>query len=403
MSFIRTIVFCLLFCFIQNILAFNRPVATIPFDVVGSYIVISVGINGKSTLRLILDSGVRNTIITELFKEDSTISLKYGVLRNVYGLGNIDTLKAYESLNNDLQISNRIVLKNKGILVLQNDIFNFTRQTGTKINGLLGSDFFRDYIVKIDYNKKLIKFYDENHFKAPCDYNLLPIFIEDDKMYVELTASAVEGKPKKVKMLIDTGAELTAWFQTFTPNAVSIPSTYIRGRIGVGLGGEINGRYARFSNICFANNCVNHPIVVFPDSITIAPIIANSDRDGTVGSQLLYRFNLIFDIKNNKIYFKPNANFKHKLSYNIAGIEVVEVIPLFPQYEVINVWEDSPASAAGIKKGDIIIEINHNSVYTMTLQEVRSYFEKPSKRRLPLLVERDGKHVLVKLNMKSRL
>ena len=44
----------------------NRPVASVPFEMVGSFVVINVSVNGSGRLRFILDTGVRNTIITEL-------------------------------------------------------------------------------------------------------------------------------------------------------------------------------------------------------------------------------------------------------------------------------------------------------------------------------------------------
>ena len=49
----------------------NKAIATIPFEMVGSYIVLKVSVAGSSPLNFILDTGLRNTIITELHDEQS--------------------------------------------------------------------------------------------------------------------------------------------------------------------------------------------------------------------------------------------------------------------------------------------------------------------------------------------
>ena len=45
------------------------------------------------------------------------------------------------------------------------------------------------------------------------------------------------------------------------------------------------------------------------------------DRNGSVGGEVLKRFNMVFDYPNNKLHLK-NANFKNPFQYNLAGIEL---------------------------------------------------------------------------------
>ena len=111
-----------------------KPVATVPFEMVGSYVVVQVRINNSNKLSLVLDTGVRSTIITELLPGDS-IDLDYTNVRDLQGLGQGVKLNAYLSSSNTLQLSRKFKLTNKTVYVLQEDVFNLTRQTGTKING----------------------------------------------------------------------------------------------------------------------------------------------------------------------------------------------------------------------------------------------------------------------------
>lgn len=376
----------------SDLFAGNKPVASIPFEMVGSYVVVSVRINQSSSLRFILDSGVRNTIVTELLPGDS-LSLSFQNSRDLQGLGRGNSLNAYVSDGNTLKLGRKLQFDNKTVYVLKEDVFNLSRQTGSKINGLIGSDFFDNYVVEIDYSSKRLRFYEPENMVVPKGYGVMPMTIEKQKMYIHLSVLETDSARRSIKMLIDTGAELSAWFQTLTNKAITIPEKSIHGRIGEGLSGEVTGIFARVPQICIANFCVKDPIVAFPDSAAISEIVRTSDRDGTIGSQLLKRFNLIIDTFNKKFYFKPNSSFNKPFVYNIAGIEIAQTLAFFPQIEVINVWKGSPAERAGVKVGDVITEINFEKVFTMTLSDVRGYFEKSSVKPLKIVVRRgDATH-----------
>jgi len=389
--------------FLVNLSATNKPkkIASIPFEIVGSYVIIKVRINDSSTLNLILDSGIRNTIITELMTGDK-ISLNYSDVRELMGLGGGEHLEAYASNSNTLRIG-KLKLDYKTVYVLKNDVFNLSKHTGTKINGLIGVDLFQNYTVEIDYTHKRIRFYDPKTMSLPKGYGMLPINIEAQKMFVELSVIQSDSTRKQVRMLIDTGAELNAWFQTYTKESVELPAKWVQGTIGEGFNGIITGKYGHISQICFGEFCLKNPIVSFPDSAAIKEIISVSKRDGTIGSQLLSRFNLYIDYPQKKIYFKPNENFNNRYAYNVAGIEIIQISPNINLVEVLDVWANSPAAIAGVQKGDQIFEINGSIAFDMTMGEIRKLFETPSKRPLRMTLMRNNKQFMVVIDMKDKI
>ncbi|HJV77810.1 MAG TPA: aspartyl protease family protein [Paludibacter sp.] len=378
----------------------SRKIESIPFEMVGSYVVINVKINDSSPLNLILDSGIRNTIITELEPSDK-ITLSFSDVKDMMGLGGGGILEAYTSNFNLLKIG-KLKFQNKIVYVLKNDVFNLSKHSGSKINGLIGVDFFQDHIVEIDYSSKHIRFYEPTNFEAPKGYEMMPITIESQKMFVELSVVESDSTHKQVKMLMDTGAELNAWFQTTSKESVKVPPKWVQGTIGEGLNGIITGKYSHIPQICFGNFCLKNAIVSFPDSATITGIVTNSRRDGTVGSQLLSRFNLFIDYKQKKFYFKPNKNFKNPYSYNVAGIEIIQYSPVIPVIEVMDVWSNSPAAHAGVQRDDQIIEINGTSAFQMSVGEIRKIFETTSKRPLNLTLKRGKEEIMVQIDMKDK-
>lgn len=395
----RAVILAFLYFLVVDISAGNKPksIASIPFELVGSYVIIKVKINNSSNLNLILDSGIRNTIITELMPGDQ-MTLNYSDVKELMGLGGGDHLEAYASNSNTLKIG-KIKFDYKTVFVLKNDVFNLSKHTGTKINGLIGLDFFQDYAIEIDYSNKRVRFYNSKTLGSPVGYGVLPITIESQKMFVELTVLQSDSTRKPVKMLLDTGAELNAWFQTTSKESVHLPAKWIQGTIGEGLNGIITGKYGHIPQICFGDFCLIKPIVSFPDSSTINGIIANSKRDGTIGSQLLSRFNLFIDYADKKFYFKPNGNFKNRYSYNVAGIEIVQITPLFTLSEVLAVWKNSPAEKAGVLKGDQIMEVNGTRAFEYSLSEIRKIFETPSRNPLKLVLKREKEEVTVEIDM----
>jgi hypothetical protein len=378
----------------------SKKIESIPFEMVGSYVVINVKINDSSPLNLILDSGIRNTIITELEPSDK-ISLNFSDVKDMMGLGGGGILEAYTSNFNLLKIG-KLKLQNKTVYVLKNDVFNLSKHSGTKINGLIGVDFFQDHVIEIDYSSKHIRFYESTNFEAPKGYGMLPISIESQKMFVELSVVESDSTRKQVKMLMDTGAELNAWFQTTSKESVRVPPRWVQGTIGEGLNGIITGKYSHIPQICFGNFCLKNAIVSFPDSATITGIVTNSKRDGTVGSQLLSRFNLFIDYKQKKFYFKPNSNFKKPYTYNVAGIEIIQYSPVIPVIEVMDVWANSPAAHAGVQRDDQIIDINGTSAFQMSIGEIRKIFETPSNHPLNLTLKRGKEEITVRIDMTDK-
>jgi len=378
-----------------------KKIASVPFHVVGSFIVVEVNINTSTKLNLILDSGVNTTIITELDAEDS-LTLNYIGKTKIKGLGPDEGILAYTSYGNIFQ-AGKMKLINQTVYLLEEDIFSLSKHVGTKINGILGANLFDGNIVKIDYNNQRITFYKNESFDAPKGFTGIPMILEGNKMFVTIPVTEADWSTRYSKMLLDTGAELTAWFRSTGVHPIKLPEKKIRSYIGQGLNGEIEGYMGRIYMINLGGHVLNHPIVHFPDSASITGAILSSEREGTIGSQILSRFNMIFDQKRNMLYVKPNWKFKKPFTYNIAGIEMIQEDPAIPFPEISHIREGSPADLAGVQIGDRIIQVNEASVLNTNINVLRNYFEASSRNPLTILLMRGEKNLILKIEMKSVL
>lgn len=380
----------------------NKSIARVPFSMLGSYMVIKANINESSELNFILDTGIRSTIITELQANDS-LSLAFNEERYVQGLGGSDPIFAYVSENNTIHLGRKLSFQNKTVALLQEDVLELSRQIGSPINGLLGADLLEEYIVQIDFIAQKLTFYAKEDFELPPKYHSLPLMVEQQKLYVPLKVTDIHAKEYQLKMLLDTGAGLCAWLRTIGTDVVPLPENKVYGRIGEGISGEVTGYLARIPSVCLGDYCLSNPVVVFPDSVCISDLVINTGRDGTIGSQLLSRFNLFVNVEGKQLHIRPNSNLKKEFSYNVAGLELIQSIVGLPRYEVVEVWADSPAAQAGILPGDIIREVEGDNAYSMSLSELRGYFEQSKKRTLRIELERDGNVLTLNLNLRAKI
>jgi PDZ domain/Aspartyl protease len=311
-------------------------------------------------------------------------------------------MQAWVSDSNILRIGT-FRLKNQTIMIMETDVFNLSKHTGTKMNGILGADFFDNQVVRMDYTRKMIYLYDKNGFAAPKGYVAVPMTIEGHKMFMSAPIQDAKGRIRTVRMLIDTGAELTAWFRSFGKDPVPVPNRKIRGYIGRGLSGDIEGSLGKLNKIWIGDFQLSDPVVAFPDSASISGTNVNAQRDGTVGSQLLSRFDLIFDKEGETMWVKPNYLYRKPFPYNMAGIEVIQDNVTYQLPEVLNVWENSPGQEAGVKEGDYILEINGISGFKISINEIKNIFETRGKSTVQLLLLRNGRSIRLKLKLKNVL
>jgi len=359
--------------------------------------IVEVSINGSTKLNMILDSGATATLLTELTEEDS-LALNYNSLIEIKGLGTGPGVMAYRSQGNELR-AGKIKLGNQTVYVLRENIFSLSNHVGYKINGILGADFFQNNVVRINYNTQIITIYESESYKTPKGYVPIAMTIDKNRMYITLPVTGSNWTVRNATLLLDTGAEVTAWFRSFGDDRIEIPEKRIYRYIGQGLNGVIEGHLGRINQINMKGHTLKAPVVAFPDSLSIAEVISVADRDGIIGGQLLNRFNLIFDYPKRTLWIKPNSNFKKPFTYNIAGLELSIENRFLALPEVCNVSKNSPADRAGILVGDQIFKINEMNALQTNINDIRLRLMTVSKKPVKLILIRGDSTVHAQMEL----
>lgn len=374
-----------------------------PFEYTNNFIIISVLFNNVFPLKFIFDTGAENTIIT---KREITDLLNVDYRRPITILGSdLKTeLKAYIATGISLQLGGELYASQQSLLVLEEDYFRFEQYAGINVQGILGADFLRRFVVHIDYRRKRIRLEDPREFKPPRRrYTKLPVEFFRHKPYLTLPVGLTRQQSPNMKLLMDTGASLTLLVHTNTDTTFQLPDHVIRTNLGVGLGGFLEGYVGRVATVDIGAHQLTNVITNFQDLTEIyeGDVTFLNERNGIIGNEALERFNFIIDYIREEIYLRPNRNFRQKFNYDRSGLSIIASGAAFNSYTVMNVIAGSPADEAGIIKGDQIRVVNGIPAGLMSLQGILRTFQKRVGKRIRLVIKRGEERFPVKFRLRE--
>jgi len=400
----------------QNGFQFNNDKKNkirIPFRFINNLVFIPIKVNGVE-LTFLVDSGAEETILFSLEKI-TEIGLNSVERVKIIGLGGEGPVDGLKSEGNLLEIEG-MKSSNHLLYVVLDPSFNLSSHIGITVNGIIGSSFFKNNLVEINYNNEEVFFYKENprnRKKIEKKYIKVPVSIIDQRPHVN-TSFVIDTVEVKSQLLIDTGNSDALWLFENTSDKINIPEKHFKDYLGEGLGGIVEGKRARISEFSISKFKFKNPIVAFPDSTSIKQILLFSSYLGSVGGETLKRFSVVFDYEHEKVFLKKNKKYNQPFTYNKSGIEIKysgeewvrEMIPvkeilattdppkiisdniltdsryriaLKPLYEIIRLRENSEALKSGLRVGDVIKAINGKPAQRYSLEEINSLFRSDEK------------------------
>ena len=408
-----------------------------PFKLINNLIIIPIEVN-HSELNFLLDTGVSNTIMFNLEVKDS-LKLRNIEKVRLRGLGEGEYLDAYKSTGNYFKMG-KIVNGNHMIYLIPGKKFDLSSQMGTNISGIIGGDLFHDFIIDINYNTKRLHFYKPDGYTySKCKKcKTFDLKFYKKKPYITLTIQPEKGVKTEVKLLIDSGGSDALWLFEKTSKDIKVPEKHFVDYLGKGLSGNIYGKRSKIHKITIGDYFFMNANVAFPDSSSVETAYRHKERDGTLGSEILKRFRIIFDYPNKKITFKKKSNFfKDPFLYNMSGMElsysgtmlvrereqkgsvdmrgtkrttstVIEIVYDYvyafkKSYRITALRKESPAKNAGLALGDVILQINGKPAYTYKLEQITHMFSIKEGKQIRLLIDRDGEILSYAFRLKKML
>jgi hypothetical protein len=275
-----------------------------------------------------------------------------------------------------------------------NDYDILTAVYGEKIDGIIGYSVLSRYIIKLNYDSLKIEFWTKGALKYPRGGFLLrPVITTLPVMQTRIK----DERPIDSRFLYDMGAGLCMMLSTdfIKDSAVLGKKRKLYAKEAEGLGGKIDMnmtviREVRLGPYRFRNV----PVFIFDDTynITSYPFLG-----GLIGNDLLRRFNVILNYEKRDIYLTPNSHFSEPFDYSYSGIELYYVDGIVI---VGDVAKGSPAEAAGLKEGDVVLSIN--KTFGRSLQQLKTELQNAGNK-IKIIVTRDGKLQEYEFKIKSIL
>ena len=360
------------------------------FEFINNLIIIPLLINDSDSLYFILDTGLNVSILTELSMGDS-LALNYTKQVKLGGLGGGESIDALHSYGNTFQISGVRGDFQHLYIILQN-VFNLSSMLGTRVHGLIGYNLFKDFIVEIDYEKKNLTLHRPETYKMRSKRRsyTIPIILNKTKPYIYATIVQKDGSRIRVKLLLDTGGSHAIWLDVNSDPDLTKPEFIRSSYLGIGLNGEIHGEIGRIYALEINDFYFAEPIVVFPDSNSAGLAFGIDGRNGSLGNEILRRFNQVIDYPHNQITLTPNKFYKDPFKINRSGIEIIAPIPGLSYFTISSVRKKSPGNNAGLKPGDILESVNTKRANNLSIEEVYSMFEGKPGKKIKMVVRRNG-------------
>jgi len=377
----------------------KKPAFRLPFKLINNLIIIEVRINHSEPLNFILDTGIKNTLLTNLNNNQSIIVEDINPVK-VLGYGSGDPVEGFLSVDNELKIGDLTLQKCSLILI---DAINFSGKFGLTVNGMMGHEIFNRFIVEIDYVQAQISFF------HPSDFSLLfkrswakySLHLIHYKPFVQLEAEFTKHK-ENLCLMLDLGASDAIWLienEELRLNLKDEPIFYL----GSGINGKITGRRARIQKLNWGNFCFGGVVVSIPDTFSLNPKLLKDKRNGSIGSEILKRFHTIISFQDSCIYLKKNHWYKNPFTYNQSCIEVETPVPGLPLYIIADIGEYSPAKSLNLQLGDEIISINGQSTVNLSLDQINLILSGQRNKRIRMKVMSNGVMNKVKFTLADRI
>ena len=269
-----------------------------------------------------------------------------------------------------------------------------TQVYGEKIDGIIGYSLLSRYIFNINYDSLKISIFTNGRMKYPRGGWLYEPILRTLPVQTARIRDAVTSTSR---FLFDIGAGLCLMLnEDFIEDSNFLDKKRVLyAKEAEGVGGKIDMHLTVIKEIRIGPyRFKNVPSFVFNDTfnLTSYPYLS-----GIIGNDILRRFNLILNYAKREFYFMPNSRYQDPFDYAYSGIELYYI-----DGEIVigDVAAKSPAEAAGLREGDVLIGIN--KLIGQDIQHYKAALQMAGEK-VKIIISRDGQLMEFNFKIKSIL
>ena len=266
---------------------------------------------------------------------------------------------------------------------------------GHQVDGILGSDAFLKYVVRLDYAAASVTFFDANSFVYDGTGATIPITLSANTPNIDVAVDA-GGTSLGVNALFDTGSDgAIGLTRPFVDKHHLLDGRTTVAGFGVGVGGQAAIVIGRLEAVRLGPFAFAQPVVGFSRATQGAT--ASEARDAILGAEILRRFIVTIDYPHKRVILEPNARLGDPFDFDMSGL----VLAKNPRgtVHVLAVRADSPAAQLDVRPGDEVASINGRAADALPLDTILRWLRIPD-REYRLGLRRAGQTVDLTLRTK---
>ena len=308
-------------------------------------------------------------------------------------------MRALVSRNIPMQLKNTKMIQ-RDIIVLEEDFLDLEKILGTRIDGILGGDFFKGLVVGIDHKKDKITIYNPNRFKPNSKFTSHDISINNYKPYIK-SHTEINGTTDTLNYLIDSGASLALLIHSNRDKDFEMPENVIIGSLGKGLGGDISGYVGLIDGINIDGYRLPNIITSFQEIDSSFLDSEQIIRDGIIGNVILSRFHIIIDYMREKLYLHKISKLDEEFDYDKSGMLIYALGDKLNEYYIKTIYPNTPAEEAGLLPGDKIIKIGFWPIKYYSLSGILNKLQGKEGKKIKIKVLRNGEKIKTEFRLRN--
>ena len=280
----------------------------IPLEIDNNLILLRVNVNGSKPLKFIFDTGAAISFISSKRAAELGLKSQGQFDANATG-GRIQgaTIEGVEFRVQGAKVSKLTVAS-----------FPLPTPPGFDFDGIIGCDFIKQFVVEVDYLKRIMNLYNPRTYRYVGRGKSVPLILIGQNTPLVYAKILLAGRvPVKAKLEVDTGGD----------NAVLVNSPFAKRHKLVeamqnttqdkrnGAGGNeqvITGRANAVKLGSFTLK--NVPVQLSLDTEGAG---ASEENDGLIGGEIFRRFKVTLDYSRKRMILEPNKSFNDP--YNLEG------------------------------------------------------------------------------------
>lgn len=338
---------------------------------------IEMAVNGGKPHLFIVDPGRPSSLIDESLVKTENLTLR--------------TLKTESDTEVGGTLAERIEIQAPTALTVANLPFGFIDLSSTRaatqadIAGVLGANLLRLFVERIDFSKQQITFFARDRFTPPGKQaNRLSLETEAGLYYLNTTLDDV---PARFKIRFTTPDTL---LQTMSLLSALKPIAHLK---KLTVSDAPGSQRFRLRTMRVEGVTWDRPVLEYSPDL--------SEYDNVLGLDFFSRFYVTLDLGAKQVYLEPDPNFQEDLG-KWLGTGFVSAMQPDGKMIVSEVLAPSPASEAGVRPDDEIIEINGLPLATTSVGKIVASAKHAEGAVVTLKVQRKGEEKPREFTMKMR-